>query len=78
MTVAEYMREVLAHPLGGFYAAKGGDAIGRQGHFVTSPEISSLFGEVRCRALHRIAEPAVSSRLHRPGSMYIAKTCMAS
>lgn len=48
ITVAEYMREVLYHPLGGFYAARGDAAIGGSGHFVTSPEISVLFGEVRC------------------------------
>lgn len=45
--MAEYMREVLYHPLGGFYAARGDTAIGSSGHFVTSPEISVLFGEVR-------------------------------
>jgi hypothetical protein len=44
--VAEYMREVLYHPVGGFYAARGDTAIGSSGHFITSPEISVLFGEV--------------------------------
>jgi len=48
ITVAEYMKEVLTNPLGGFYAASGSEAIGRGGHFITSPEISSLFGEARC------------------------------
>jgi SAM-dependent MidA family methyltransferase len=41
------MREVLSNPIGGFYAAHGGKAIGRQGHFVTSPEIHPIFAEVR-------------------------------
>lgn len=44
--MAEYMREVLYHPVGGFYSARGDTAIGRGGHFITSPEISVLFGEV--------------------------------
>ena len=60
VTVAEYMREVLAHPQGGVYTARGAEAIGKQGHFITSPEISSLFGEVRsiavCSGLHLTAQ----------------------
>lgn len=46
ITVAEYMKEVLTNPMGGFYASDG-PVIGKQGHFVTSPEISNLFGDVR-------------------------------
>jgi len=45
ITVAEYMREVLTNPVHGFYHGLAGEVLGTQGHFITSPEISQMFGE---------------------------------
>ncbi|XP_075241692.1 protein arginine methyltransferase NDUFAF7, mitochondrial-like [Convolutriloba macropyga] len=43
ITVAEYMKTCLYQPQYGFYSK---NPLGRHGHFITSPEISSLFGEM--------------------------------
>ncbi|TPX34809.1 hypothetical protein SmJEL517_g02648 [Synchytrium microbalum] len=44
MSVAQYMRQALTHPSGGYYMR--GDVFGTDGDFTTSPEISQMFGEI--------------------------------
>ncbi len=44
LTVAQYMAAALGHPRHGYYMS--GDPFGRQGDFITAPEVSQLFGEL--------------------------------
>jgi len=42
-----YMQLCLSHPTHGYYMNSSNSVFGSGGDFITSPEISQLFGEVR-------------------------------
>ena len=53
ITVAQYMQEVLSNPVSGYYTTRN-HVLGSKGDFITSPEISQMFGE--CVAIYLLNE----------------------
>jgi NADH dehydrogenase [ubiquinone] 1 alpha subcomplex assembly factor 7 len=53
MTLAQYMQEALTHPTAGYYSQKY-HVLGAAGDFVTSPEVTQMFGE--CLAVWLVHE----------------------
>ena len=46
ISYATYMQMCLSHPKAGYYMNPSNNVIGSKGDFITSPEISQVFGEV--------------------------------
>ena len=44
ISISTFMRECLLHPEHGFYTQR--NVLGSDGNFITSPEISQMFGEI--------------------------------
>lgn len=64
ITLAEYMSEVLTNPTAGYYINR--DVFGRSGDFITSPEISQMFGEVGIAWVEVMAHLDQSARYCSP------------
>lgn len=47
MSLSTYMQMCLGHPTEGYYMNPENPVFGQRGDFITSPEISQVFGEVR-------------------------------
>ncbi|XP_051732094.1 protein arginine methyltransferase NDUFAF7, mitochondrial isoform X3 [Ctenopharyngodon idella] len=61
ISVAEYMREALTNPVSGYYVKN--DMLGAGGDFITSPEISQIFGEVFSQLKVVLGETDISVHL---------------
>ncbi len=75
----EYMAQALYAPSLGYYSA-GAQKLGESGDFITSPELSPLFGRVMANSMSEVAKPLASFSILEfgAGSGQLARDILAS
>lgn len=61
MPVSRYMTLCLQHPTLGYYTTR--TVFGKEGDFITSPEISQVFGEVRFALSQSVSDDSVAGHI---------------
>lgn len=66
ISFATYMQMCLSHPTAGYYTNAANAVFGSRGDFITSPEISQVFGEVWFRIYAELRASMITNS-QRPG-----------
>ncbi|KAK0500165.1 S-adenosyl-L-methionine-dependent methyltransferase [Armillaria luteobubalina] len=68
MPFGSYMNLCLSHPIDGYYMNPANAVFGKRGDFITSPEISQVFGEVRAAPNMKLVAIWLLSQWQNAGS----------